>query len=365
MLTLRAVHAHEGDCLVLIHGNNDRFMLIDGGPKDTFAPHLQKVLKAIAPGHLEAVCLSHVDTDHTTGLQELFAELRDLAADGDPALIEIDDFWINQFGTTVDSDGKNREVRLANVFAAVNNAAGAMQLASDSLNGIKHGHELVVLAKQLKLKVNKQTNDQPWLAGKIAPFNLGDIKVTCVGPTEDNLTNLRDEWDDWLDKQEKRVNAGQLGLAAMADQSIPNLSSIQLLVESAGKRLLLTGDGRGDHLLDALEDRGLLDANGGIEVDVLKMPHHGSDRNVNQEFFQRVRAKTYVISADGKHDNPDKATLEWMHKAAKKQGRQYELVMTNRPPEADEFINQNPPGAVYQLRVRKANEDFIDVNIVP
>jgi hypothetical protein len=367
MLTLRTIHAHEGDCLVLIHGNSDRFILIDGGPANTFGPHLQKVLTGLVPARLDAVCLSHVDTDHTTGLKELFAELRDLQDDGDPALVAIDDFWINEFGTTIDGDGGGRSVRLANVLAAVAaaNAANAMQLAGAAVNGIKHGHELVVLAKQLKLSINKQTNGKPWLAGKTKSFDVGDLKITVIGPTEGNLHALRDEWDEWLEKQEKRVNAGKLGLAAMADQSIPNLSSIQLLVECAEKRLLLTGDGRGDHLLEALEEQDLLDDDGNIDVDVLKMPHHGSDRNVNQAFFKRVRAKTYVVSADGKHGNPDRATLDWIHKAAKQQGRTYELVLTNLPPDAAEFTAQNPPGAIYSLAVRDPNDDYIDVVIVP
>jgi hypothetical protein len=39
-------------------------------------------------------------------------------------------------------------------------------------------------------------------------------------------------------------------IAAMADRSIPNLSSIMILAEAdEGKKILFTGDGRGDHLL--------------------------------------------------------------------------------------------------------------------
>ena len=98
-------------------------------------------------------------------------------------------------------------------------------------------------------------------------------------------------------------------------------------------------------------------------MDVLKVPHHGSDRNVNREFFERVRAKTYVISADGKHGNPDGPTLQWIYKAARSQQRQFELVLTNLPADAQEFTQAHPPGPEYQLRVRKPAEDFIDVPI--
>ena len=35
------------------------------------------------------------------------------------------------------------------------------------------------------------------------------------------------------------------------------------------------------------------------------------------------------------------------------------------PPDAKEFTQDKPPGQVYQLRVRKQADDFIDANIVP
>ena len=367
MLTLRVIHAHFGDSLLLIHGKGDKFMLVDGGPANTFGPHLQKVLASTVkkPNKLDVVCLSHVDTDHTTGLQELFAELRDQSDDGEELLVDVGDFWINEFTSTIDKGGRNVEQRLANVFQAVN-PASAMRLANDTLFGIKHGHGLALIAKQLKIPINGHTKGDPWLAGATPTFDHHGLEITVVGPNEKNLEKLRAEWDDFLDQQEKRVAAGQLDLAASWDTSMPNLSSIQLLVEAGKKKLLLTGDGRGDHLLAALEDADLLDKKGNFHVDVLKLPHHGSDRNVNAEFFSRVTADTYVVSADGTYGNPDKPTFEWILKAAKKNKKPFELVLTNLPPDADEFVTQNPPAKNnYTIRVRKDGDDFIDVPIAP
>jgi hypothetical protein len=36
-----------------------------------------------------------------------------------------------------------------------------------------------------------------------------------------------------------------------------------------------------------------------------------------------------VISADGKHHNPDYEALQWIVEEAEKQGRQIELIITN------------------------------------
>jgi hypothetical protein len=49
-----------------------------------------------------------------------------------------------------------------------------------------------------------------------------------------------------------------------------------------------------------------------INVDVLKCPHHGSDRNIDPIFFRRIPAKHYVFSGDGEHGNPERATLQML-----------------------------------------------------
>jgi hypothetical protein len=91
------------------------------------------------------------------------------------------------------------------------------------------------------------------------------------------------------------------------DKSVPNLSSIVVLVEVGGRKLLLTGDAHGDDIVAAWGELGLATP---AKVDVLKMPHHGSRRNVTKEFLSFFEADHYVISADGKHDNPDPQTVE-------------------------------------------------------
>lgn len=48
---------------------------------------------------------------------------------------------------------------------------------------------------------------------------------------------------------------------------------------------------------------------GRLEVDVLKMPHHGSTRDIDDDFLERVTSPHYVFSADGKHGNPDRQTF--------------------------------------------------------
>ena len=72
--------------------------------------------------------------------------------------------------------------------------------------------------------------------------------------------------------------------------SSPNLSSVVLLVEADGRRVLMTGDARGDQIVDGLAEAGYLDAADRCHVDVLKLPHQGSARNVTPDFFTQITA---------------------------------------------------------------------------
>jgi hypothetical protein len=57
---------------------------------------------------------------------------------------------------------------------------------------------------------------------------------------------LQEAHDKWLREQPKKQKDPQGALAAFVDQSVPNLSSIVVLAELGGKRMLLTGDACGE-----------------------------------------------------------------------------------------------------------------------
>jgi hypothetical protein len=82
-----------------------------------------------------------------------------------------------------------------------------------------------------------------------------------------------------------------------------------------GKSMLLTGDARGDKILEGLELARLLEPGGTRKIDLLKVPHHGSSNNMATEFFKRLPAEHYVFSGDGEHGNPERETLEMLLEA--------------------------------------------------
>jgi hypothetical protein len=157
-----------------------------------------------------------------------------------------------------------------------------------------------------------------------------DLKITVLHPNKKRLLNLQKQWDKDL-KEAKKKGDNKIIYAAIsstADDSVFNLSSIVCLVELGGKTILLTGDALSDDILEGLKEQKCLDKNGKLHVNILKLPHHGSARNVSDELLQTVSADHYVISANGKYDNPDKATLERISAATK--GREnFTVHLTN------------------------------------
>lgn len=359
VVQLRVIQAQEGDCLLLTHerdGARTR-LLIDGGPGGVFEAHLRPVLEEVASAgdSIDLAVLSHVDNDHVLGLRDLFVALRDQRDEGEAPLVRVRELWHNAFSeTTMEGSVRARLQQLSL-------AAGPLGLSSVDgvLSGFSEGSVLAGLAHDIDVPLNSITGDRPILAtAGVDAFAVGTVSVVVVGPTAANLDRLRAKWEAWIEEQEQ--------LHAPLDRSPPNLSSLQLLVEADGRRMLLTGDGRGDHLLDALDELGLLDEGGGIHVHLLKLPHHGSSRNVTPEFFTRVTADTYVISANGKDDNPDRDTLEWLLAAAQAQQRTFTLVATNRTAHLDAFEASHPPETSgYTLRVLPAGAHFIDVDLTP
>jgi hypothetical protein len=142
------------------------------------------------------------------------------------------------------------------------------------------------------------------------------------------LLALQQAHDQWLrEQQEKKHKDPKAALAAFVDQSVPNLSSIVVLAELGGKKMLLTGDARGDKILEGMQLVGLIENDRKLHVDILKVPHHGSDNNMETSFFERVTADHYVFSGNGEHGNPERTTLQMLLEARGDDGH-YQIHLT-------------------------------------
>ena len=211
------------------------------------------------------------------------------------------------------------------------------------------GTSLTRAARALGIPINKEFDPSHLVSLGLAgePVESENLRMWIVAPNQTNLQNLKQDWLDWLEEQEDRVLVRGMEeaerAAERADNRVPNLSSIMFLAKADDKSVLLTGDGRADHLLDGLQQAGLLDSAGKLHVDVLKLPHHGSRHNISKEFLQAVTADQYLVSASGRYSHPSRQTLEWIAEVAQEQGRAVEIILTNHTKSVDQLLEGYDP----------------------
>jgi beta-lactamase superfamily II metal-dependent hydrolase len=357
MLNLRIVQARYGDCLVLESGVGGRrkYILVDGGPGGVYGPYLRPVLKDIAAagGKLDLVVLSHIDEDHVVGLLELMAELKAARDKGQPPLIQVGAMWHNGFSKILPESPEAAEQLEKTMLATPSfdvtveppepqpgGEEGPWGPAMDY--GVPEGHQLQLLDAELGVPRSTSFPGQlATLETAPRPVRTAGIRAWLVGPSQANLDRLREKWIKWLKSQE--LAFGVTPTLIKPDSSEANLSSIMFLAEGSGRRILLTGDGLGDDVVAGLEQAGLVPPGGVFQVDVLKLPHHGSARNAVGSLFDRVQAKTYVISADGRYGNPDPQTLDWLVDAANRQARDIRILATNSTADLERLQKERPP----------------------
>ena len=327
--------AFKGDCF-LIHGGGDDepvLILVDGGPKGTYEDHLRPRLMELRderglddsePLVIDLVVVSHVDDDHINGVIDLFRELFDAKKAGDSPPFEVRGLWHNSFDEILGND----EVKAAAAQFGAASLAALVEEAEDQeecdaallLQSVAQGHELRDLAGPDGLDIPLNDSFDGLIMtqnGQVTEREIGGITMTIVGPRRDELAELQMVHDKWLKEQKAKGNEITPGsmLQSLTDESAANLSSIVLLAERDGRKVLLTGDARSDFVMKGLEEIGLIDAGGTLEVDLVKMPHHGSDRNVDDDFLKRVTGPKYLFTGNGEHGNPERETFRLLAEA--------------------------------------------------
>jgi hypothetical protein len=336
IFSLDVRRARKGDCLLLHFGTKQapRLMLVDGGPKDVYKPFLRprlvelRTARRLGPAEalpVDLLMISHIDDDHIQGILDLTREAIDTQNRQQPPLIRFMGMWHNSFddivGDVPSELAATASYGTAGLSRPVTDDDSLLGGSEDFVSGVMvlasypQGRQLRLDAQKLGIPLNPDFGGKLVLAGDHAKPIGNDLKLTVIGPRAPELLALQRKHDAWLTQQRKKPKSQADALAAYVDKSVPNLSSIVVLAESSKKRILLTGDARGDKILNGLESVGILKPGGTIEVDVLKVPHHGSSNNLDVDFFQRIVAHHYVFSGNGEHGNPEREALEMLFAA--------------------------------------------------
>ena len=263
IFSLDVRRARKGDCLLLHYGTATKpgLVVIDGGPKGVYGPHLKprlleireaRNLDAQRPLPVDLLMVSHLDDDHIQGILELTRELR--AAPGVP-FVRIRRLWHNSFDEIIDQDPTELTSSVEAQFgpasldgdlpvdATVDSDEDAEVVGSTLrvLASIPQGHRLRLDAEALDLARNPGFGGKLILAKEDPVALSDDLSFNVAGPMQPELKELQKDHDDWLKKLEEEGLTPEEALAAYVDKSVPNLSSLVMLAESGGKSMLLTG----------------------------------------------------------------------------------------------------------------------------
>ena len=312
MFRIEMLPAGHGDCLLLTYGTSSspHQVLIDGGPYYAFS-HLAQRIDSLAASAstIELFVVTHVDADHIDGAVKL------LGAKSEKLMIE--DIWFN----------------------------GWRHLAppTDDLLGPVHGEMLSALIQHRRVPWNVAFRGSPVaIRDNFTPREValkGGLTLTLLSPTVDGLSDLRKVWAKELVKAglepdscaaalkklrqsarlrpppdllgDTRPDVPSLaGSPFVGDTSEANASSIAFLAEFEGKRCLFTGDAHPDVLVRSIRKHLQTHNKTKLEVDAVKLSHHGGKGNTSPELLQLLDCRRFLISSNGNsYKHPHQETI--------------------------------------------------------
>lgn len=368
-MKLRIFQSDKGDCILISAGNKN--ILVDAGIASSYTEHVAPAISKLK--QIDLLCVSHIDDDHIGGVLKMVEDMVDwrvfdfhenngtpIKAPKSPRPPKVSQIWHNAF-----SEFKTKnQADIESMLAAVANIMSTSDVADDQeISELAYSKgQAIQLSKRLKpgqlnIPLNKDFGGKLVMIRKnTKTVTVGNLKLTILAPFEEDLDILRKEWNTWLDDNQaavKKIKDKMKGDEAFLGQSTsdvnflialtsvlgdrkkvtaPNLASIMFLVEENGKTVLMTGDGHSIDIMKGLKAARRLNANGGLHVDVLKVQHHGSEHNIDDNFVKVISADNYIFCGNGSHTNPELDVIDLIVQSRiGNNGKQNINGMNNKP----------------------------------
>lgn len=287
------LNAGSGDCTLI--QTDDCVILLDTGDHNHFIARniktsIQQILdvrqqqgKSTKINH---IILTHIDDDHIGGLKIL--------ANDDAFMCNVEHVWFN-YPNSKDT-----------IFDFTDES---------SKNSARNADKIRLLIKERKINHvgNIDTNS-------IRKICLGRfIELTLLSPTATDRKKLEEKWNPQYPSHKNNATKDNIenDLETLAntpftqDRSIPNGSSIAFILsykeKLSEKNFLFLADAYPKTIIESLRTLGYSIKNP-LNINFLKVSHHGSKKNTNLELLNLIHTNKYIIMADGEN-KPHKETI--------------------------------------------------------
>lgn len=277
-----------------------RNVLIDSGYERTFRHILKSEIKEIARNNeqIDICIISHIHDDHIGGILKYIKTIK---------TGELEDAIVKWFY----NPPRNYAV-----------STGKMEGLISVPASIGQGDYLFNYINSKNKLLNYDITDE------LKPIEYDVFKMSFLSPSKRKLESLRKKYKSKYTVLERiedesisgAVSAKQFDYSIKVedfnlevweeDQSIENGSSISLLAELGDKRVLWLADSHPTDVVNSLKKQGYSNKNK-LECEWVKVSHHGSAGNSNNDLYSMVKCNNYLISANGmnKHYLPTKESL--------------------------------------------------------
>lgn len=293
-------------------------ILIDGGTAKT-GQYLLRRLQRLPPGdrRFDLVILTHADANSSGGLVKMLSEMEGVL---------IDDFWFNG-SRHLGDDGK--PVTAPKNIERLQSLLDVLD-GQNSWNAAFDGQRVAI----------REDGDLPTIKLR------GGMTVTLLAPEPSGLDELRAFWSrkraggrskaeratesrvpEEPDVESAPAKAGRkaadeplsltpadvrrLAQASSRGATSPvNESSIAVLLEHEGRRLLVAGDAPDAVLQRSLEQELRRTRAKAVELDAMVVPHNGSRTSLGRNLLAMLDCPRYLVSSIGKPNrHPHEATV--------------------------------------------------------
>ena len=292
-IIIKMLKASNGDSFIISWKDEAGVhkIIIDTGIRNTAKVLIKEIESS---DKIDALFITHVCNDHIGGIIKLLRNNAYLVRD------KIHNIYINSPETIETNSSGN---------ASVND-----------------GYNLLSLLKEKNLESRLKA-----CLAEDADIYIGNASITILSPSKESIATKK-MIRKWKESTKKSGNASSfnkhtkesflkieelsklpLQKAKSENEDYINASSMAFIFKVNKKSILLLGDSHPNSVINMLEKKALC-----LKFDAVKVSHHGSQYNINEQFLEKVKSQNYIISTNGgrgSSKHPDSITLAKLFKS--------------------------------------------------